>query len=361
MSKVIKVLHILTTDKYSGAENVACQIIKGLEVYGNKELIKYESFYCSPDGHIREVLSEKGITFIPLKKWSLINLKEAVSTVKPDIVHAHDMKATFYSVLVCLGQRIPVFSHIHNNNYDSRKLTLKALLFFVSSYKVKHIFWVSKSSFEGYYYSNQLKEKSSILLNVVDKNALWEKAHLDPQSYNYDVVYLGRLSYPKDPLRLLDVFYECKKLYPSFRAAIIGNGELENAVKDKIKQLKLDEQISLLGFRSNPYKILKCAKVMLMTSRWEGLPMCALEAMTLGVPIVSTPTDGIVELVDNGITGYLAADNACLAKKTIELITDNNLQKIMSKGCLEKADELLNMSEYIDKIINQYEKYMQEY
>lgn len=63
------------------------------------------------------------------------------------------------------------------------------------------------------------------------------------------------------------------------------------------------------GFRKNPYKILKNSQVMIMTSRWEGLGMCALEAMALGVPVVSTPTGGLCEIIEDGKNGFLRRSN----------------------------------------------------
>ena len=57
----MKVLHLLSSNKYSGAENVVCQIIK---MFGNDA----EMVYCSPDGDIRKTLNDKNIKFIPLKE-----------------------------------------------------------------------------------------------------------------------------------------------------------------------------------------------------------------------------------------------------------------------------------------------------
>ena len=66
----------------------------------------------------------------------------------------------------------------------------------------------------------------------------------------------------------------------------MGDGDLARHIVELSKKLGIDKNVTFFGFRDNPIKILYCSKVMLMTSRYEGTPMSALEAQALGVPIV---------------------------------------------------------------------------
>ena len=84
------VLHILPSSSFSGAENVVCQIIK---MFSGSD---YKMYYCSPDGRIRDALEENNIDFLPLREFSVKELKRIISETKPDIIHAHDMRAGFY-------------------------------------------------------------------------------------------------------------------------------------------------------------------------------------------------------------------------------------------------------------------------
>jgi serine/threonine transporter len=63
----------------------------------------------------------------------------------------------------------------------------------------------------------------------------------DSRSYDYDVIYVGRLSYPKDPQRLMRVFGKIRELRPSTKMAVVGTGELETETKNLCKELGLDE------------------------------------------------------------------------------------------------------------------------
>ena len=194
----MKVLHLLQSNRFSGAENVVCQIIGMMKNEPNIEMV-----YCSRDGQISEALNERNIAFAPIKELSVKEVKRVIKEQKPDIIHAHDMGASFVAARAC--GKIPLISHIHNNNFNSRGLSAKSIAYYFAARKSKHIFWVSQSSFDGYAFHKSLKGKSSVLYNIIDVNALYEKTELDGNSYNYDVIYVGRLTYPKDPQRLMRV------------------------------------------------------------------------------------------------------------------------------------------------------------
>ena len=317
MSK--KIMHLLTGTSFSGAENVACQIMACF-----KNDAEYEMFYCSPDGKIREALKERNVRFAPMKEWSLSEVKRIIREEKPDIIHAHDMKASFFAALLC--GRIPLISHVHNNNFDSRGISAKALFYRYAAQKAKHIFWVSKSAYEGYAFHEQFEGKSSILYNVIDAEEVYKKAAQDEKEYAYDIVYVGRLTPPKNPQRLVKVLAGIAEKYPKMKAAIIGTGDLEAETKQAIAEHHAE------------------------------LPMCALEAMALGVPIVSTPTDGLKEIVDDGKTGYLSDDDDVLIERCTDVLENKELYQNLHHATLEKAAQILDIKTYkeaLDKVYRQ--------
>ena len=191
--------------------------------------------------------------------------------MKPDVIHAHDMRASFVAARAC--GKIPLVSHVHNNNFNSRGLSIKSLAYLFAGLKAKHIFWVSQSSFDGYAFHKALKKKSSVLYNVINVDELYKKMNSDETAYNYDVVYLGRLTYQKNPERLIEVIKLVVDKRPNTKVAIVGTGELEESTKKIVNNYGLQDNVEFLGFQSNPLKLLHDSKVMLLTSRWEGTPM----------------------------------------------------------------------------------------
>lgn len=343
----MKILHLLSSSRFSGAENVACQIIAMLP--------ELEMVYCSPDGPIREALAERGVVFAPLKTMSVGEVLRVIREEKPELIHAHDMRATFLAALCC--GNIPMISHIHNNHFDAQTLTVKAVLYRLAAIRAKHIFWVSQAAQEGYLFHKALARKSSLLRNVIDGEQLRHKAARAENRRAYDIVYLGRLTHQKNPQRLLRVLEQVVRRCPQTQAAIIGTGELEEDVKQLVEEKNLQDNVHCLGFLDNPHGILQNAKAMVLTSRWEGLPICVLEAMALGVPIVSTPTDGVREVIIQGENGFLSDDDGCLTDSLVSLISDGEVRRKMGEAALASASVVLNLEAYKNTVLAVYSKW----
>ena len=346
---MMKVLHLLQSNRFSGAENVVSQIIGLFKGDADVEMV-----YCSRDGQIRQALAERNIHFAPISAFCVKEVKRVIREQKPDIIHAHDMRASFIAARAC--GKIPLISHVHNNNFDSRGFSVKSIAYLFAASKAKHIFWVSQSSFDGYAFHKWFKNKSTVLYNIIDIDSLYQKMETDNNRYNYDVIYIGRLTAPKNPQRLMRVFGKIKEIYPTVKMAVVGTGDLEQETKALCSELNLQNNVEFLGFQNNPLKMLHDAKVMIMTSRFEGTPMCALEAMALGVPIVSTPVDGLKVLVKNGENGYLSDDDDELANKILELINDPQIHNDFSTKMKEVAVEINDKNKYKSILMQCYIK-----
>lgn len=348
MEKEIRVLHVLSSLVYRGAENVACQII---HMFGENENVTM--FYASPDGEVRPSLIEQGVDYHPLKKMCASEVARVIREVKPNIVHAHDMRASFYAALVC--GKIPLVSHIHINNIDSRTITPKALAYTVAANKAKRIFWVSQSAYDGYHFRNRYAGKSLVLQNVIDPDMLREKAGRAELQAQYDIVYIGAIESQKNPERLGKVFSQVLRSRPRTKIAVVGKGTQEDVLKTSLQDEGMLEKVDMLGFQRNPYGILSRAGLMLMTSDYEGTPMSALEALTLGIPMVSTPVDGMCDLVEDGSNGFLAEGVENLAAACCRILDDAQLHEKMSEAAKAKAAEILDVPGYKKVLSETYE------
>lgn len=345
----MKVLHVLASNKYSGAENVVCQIVRMFSLNDNIEMA-----YTSPSGDIKNALDERGINFLPMKELSKKELKSVIKSYQPDIIHAHDMKASF--VVMRVKKKIPFISHIHNNAYENRRISLKSIAYYFAAKKAEKIIWVSQSSYDGYIFHKCFTRKSQVLCNIINGDDLALRINEDKNVYHYDVAFLGRLTYPKNPQRLITVLSQVIQKKPELKVAIIGDGDLREEIEDLVKELKLSNNIDFLGFKSNPYKILSSSKVMLMTSRWEGLPMCVLEALCLGVPVVSTITDGTERVIVDGESGYLSNEDEGLITGVLNILENNKTQEQASINAKNRFYEINNIETYKKEILNIYSK-----
>ena len=345
----MKILHILSSNHYSGAENVVSQLITECKD------TPYEMIYCSPDGQIGEALKERNIKFHPLTEMSVTQIHRAIQIIKPDLLHAHDMRASYLCSKVC--DEIPIISHIHNNGIDARRLSFKTIGFLWATRKIKHIFWVSKSAMSDYYFRRLVSKKSSVLPNILDLESLNKRANEPEGEYeDFDIVYLGRLAYPKNPMRFVEIVNLIAKDKPTIKAAIIGTGVQAKLTQNIIEEYGLQNNVKMTGFVNNPLTILKRAKALVMTSFWEGTPMSSLEALGLGIPVFSTPVDGLRDLIINDFNGFLSESNEELSNKLIKLLNDNEYQKFLSMNALSTAKKHNDVGRYLKSIFSAYNK-----
>lgn len=340
MSK-IKIMHLLQSDRFSGAENVVCQIIDLFDDDSEISMV-----YVSPNGPIADSLKDRNIPFLSLNKLNYSNVRKAIIKINPNIIHAHDVSAGVMAALVA-PRKVKIISHMHVNNSNMAKINFKTIIYKMVAKRFEHIFWVSNSSYNSYIFKKSIEKKSSVLFNVMDKKNIIGRSESADLQENVDIIFIGRMQYQKNPEKLLNVFKILKDKYnTNFNAAVIGEGPLYEDICKKVEEFGLKKNVNMYGFVKNPMGLLKRAKVMLLTSRFEGTPICALEAMALGVPIVSTPTDGMIDLIDNGQNGYLYKENEEIAKSVSTLINDPILREKMSTTTSEKFDGLMNLEEY---------------
>lgn len=137
------------------------------------------------------------------------------------------------------------------------------------------------------------------------------------------VLGAGRLSRQKDFALLLRAFAEVRKTRPC-RLVILGDGEERAALETLARELGVGGDVAFPGFALNPYPYLARAGVFVLSSRWEGLPTVLIEAMALGVPVVSTDcASGPREILDGSPERLVAVgDREGLARAIAAALDD---------------------------------------
>ena len=231
----MKVLHVLYSKIYTGAEKVAAQIIKAFEG-------RVDMAYCSLEcEEVWEILDGMGIRHYGVEELTPATLSRVIREYRPDVIHAHDMRTSFVAALCC--GKIPLISHIHNNAYDARGLSAKSIAYLLAGFRAKHIFWVSNSSYEGYVFHRLFAKKSSMLYNIIDAKRIFAMRDSDENTYDFDMIYLGRLTYQKDPQRLMRLSAALKARKPDIKVAVVGAGELEEETKALCRELDLQDNV----------------------------------------------------------------------------------------------------------------------
>lgn len=346
----LRVLHVLNTGKYSGAENVAITIIKNMGA-------EVDAIYTSPDGPIKEVLQGENITFYPMfgARVTRRNLKRIIQETQPDIIHAHDFRAGVVSA--SLNTNIPIVNHLHNNTPWMKKICFKSIAYFLSTFRYRHILTVSDSVMDEFVFGKITAKKASVVGNPVDINAVITKANQDVLNEKSDIAFLGRLSEQKRPFLFLEIVNDIIKQFPDLRVAMIGDGEMREIVEEKIYQWRLENNVILYGFQKNPYNFLNNSKILCMPSAWEGFGLAAVEALALGKPVVASPVGGLVNII-NDRCGKLCESKEDFVTEIRYLLSDKNLYRIKSEGAVRRAKKFNNVEQYCSALMCVYRQYL---
>jgi amylovoran biosynthesis glycosyltransferase AmsD len=151
---------------------------------------------------------------------------------------------------------------------------------------------------------------------------------------------IGRLSHQKGFDRLIAAWQQIAQRAPDWQLAIVGDGPERQALQQQIVDAGLEAQVLLVPTTANVALWYQRAGVFLMTSRYEGLPMVLIEAMSFGLPLVAYDCHtGPAELIDDDGNGFLVADGDRdqLCSRTLTLIADPSLRHRFSLASLEKA------------------------
>jgi glycosyltransferase involved in cell wall biosynthesis len=167
---------------------------------------------------------------------------------------------------------------------------------------------------------------------------------------------VARFDYPKGHKYLIDAAPEIVRQFPNARFVFVGDGPLRNEVEQQINQLGLNSYFVLLGFRRDVKQLLGVFDLFILPSLSEGLPNAVLEAMACSNPVVATAVNGVVEVVEDGKTGFLVppADPARMADAVIKMLGSPENLKVMGKYGRERVATHFSVEQQISKFEELY-------
>lgn len=207
----------------------------------------------------------------------------------------------------------------------------------------------------------ELKERYKVntktigtIYNPIDFNEIYSKMDEPVKEKNY-ILFCGRFNEAKRPEHAIDLFYS-EKLYKDYNLLMIGTGELEETVKKKIKQYKIEDKVILKGWCNNPYAYMKNALLMFNCSHFEAFPMTLIEALACDCKIVSYDINyGPNELLTGKLRQYLVPFDD---KKKMASTIRNTIKK--SHPSFEPYIENYKISTIINNYYKQYKKWSEK-
>lgn len=205
-----------------------------------------------------------------------------------------------------------------------------------------------KNNFKNYYNLD-----STVILNPLKIVKTKKKISFFKNFNRLKIICIGRLTHQKDHMTLLKSLELLKyKFKVNFRLYLIGRGYNFNLLSNFIKNSSLQKNIKLAGYKKNAFEYINSSDLLVLTSRYEGLPNVLIEAQALGVPIISSDCpSGPKEILMNGKLGELfkVGDYKSLSKKLFEFYkSKKKLRKksILAKKYLYRYDYNTNLKRY---------------
>jgi len=212
----------------------------------------------------------------------------------------------------------------------------------------------------------QLEKEIEVIPNFVDTNhykpmdATAMRKNIAPNGEKI-LIHISNFRVVKrvpDTIRILE---KVNKEIPT-KLILVGDGPDRSECERLCRELNLCDKVIFLGKQEALIEILNCADLFLIPSQSESFGLAALEAMSCGLPVISSTVGGLPELVLHNETGFIAqiGDIERMAKYVIDLLINEKKYNLFSKNARRRAVENFDKSIVIPKYIEYYDKVLNQ-
>ncbi len=313
-----KILHVVPSFGFGGMEKVICLIINGLPSVYHHEILSLEQ-----ETSARKWITNENVSFLkfaknPKRVKFFADLFETLKGSNPNILMTYNWGATDAIWLGRIARIKHIIHHEHGFNVDEAKKRLwqRDIVRFIVYRLAKRTVVVSK----------QLQAIMQNSYRLSGRHVQFIPNGLDPVKFSPDphvrrkvrdelevhanetlVGFVGRLDPVKNLDFLLAAFGRCVMRNPSLKLILIGEGPERQKLESYTKQEGLTSHVRFLGQKDDVVPYLRAFDVFCLTSLREQMPMSLLEAMAMGIPVITTAVGDIPFVVKHEIEGFLIA------------------------------------------------------
>lgn len=366
-----RVLHVIDSLDLGGAQVVVLNLLK----YADRTRFAPEALALHGRGVFWEQLCATGVPAWSLSFHHLFpsyvpGLLALFAARRYDVVHCHLLASNVIAKPLAALLRVPVrINHDHCNDKpaDPRRWALPADRW--ANRFSTHVIAVSESTRRFVEeHEGVPAERTSTIHNGIDcerhqprpeaRAAARKRWHLPPEALV--VAGIGRLTDQKNFALFLEAAALVLAREPSAFFVIAGTGELEAALRRQAAQLGLAERLRFLGYVADMTQLYPAVDLLLLTSRYEGLPITILEAMANRIPIVAAQLDGIAEVLTDGIDAALVSGQVAepFARRVTELLQQPTLARCLAERALAKVRESYSAARMTRNVESVYLRYL---
>ena len=367
----IKVLHIIKSLGRGGAEVLLPETL----ALHDKTRFEFHYIYFLPwkDQMVNAIEKNQGkVVCIPAKNnWELISKsKNVIQYCKQheiDVIHCHLPWSGFLGRRVFSKTKIPLLYTEHNIQERYQWIT-KLINKYSFNFQTKALA-VSKDVTLSIEKNISPKIPVQTVLNGVNTER-FRRDHAQGLSLKQELgipegsIVIGNIAVFRDQKKLQDwvkAFNQVNKETSNIHGILVGAGPKENEIRKLIKELGLEDKISLPGLQENTIPYFSAMDIFMLSSAFEGLPIALLEAMSMNCAIVSTKAGGVVEVVRDGKEGLLSEPENWqeLADNLKILVEDSGKRDRLKKASRERILEefsLINMVKELEELYQNFKR-----
>lgn len=351
-----KILFFIPTLGEGGAERVLVNLVNNLDTS------KYEItvFTLFNDGIYRNELKKNIFYKYYFKRsfrgnihfFKILNprlLFKIMISDKYDIIISYLEGPTTRIISGNTSQYTKIVNWVHTEIYD-RKVITRSYRSFAEALKSYSVYdatiFVSKTvkdSFEELF--GRHPNKHYVLYNTINTEDILKKSEetIDDIIFSdekINLISVGTFKEKKGFMRLLTIVHKLVSEGENIHLYLLGKGEQEDKYKEYIGKNNLDEHVTIIGFRSNPYKYVKKSTLFVCSSYSEGYSTAVTESLILGTPVITTLCSGMEELLgDSNQFGIIVDNNEdALYDGLKKILNNNDLLKYYKVKALERSE-----------------------
>lgn len=367
----INILHIQVLPKLSGVQKVSLEIFKNLsdEMY-EKYILFSDSLDCGDRTECIKEFEATGAKVLFSKHLkreicasdlpALIEIYKLCRRERFDIVHTNSTKPGIIGRIAAFLAGVPLVVHTVHGLSFHKFVKFPLWQFYWACEMFASIFCHRIALVNKYYskYFKWFKAKTCTIYNGVDYSKFpttANDAHTDKKG-RVDILFVGRLDKPKNPLLLLESARRLATTHPNAHFCIVGDGEYMEQCRRFVSDNHLENHVSLEGWQTNVYDYYQRSDIFAVPSIYEAFGIMFLEAGYYRLPVCSTTAEGIPEVVINNTTGLLCEPNDAdtFTKNLATLIDNADLRKAMGDNGHNHVTKCFSSSQMVKEYLNIY-------
>jgi glycosyltransferase involved in cell wall biosynthesis len=358
----MKIVQVISSLGNGGAEKLVVELSNELALthqvtlvsFKNVEDWMYHPKKLNDNVELLELGKTKRFDFrIVLRLFSLLRDK------RPDVVHVHLNSPLYYFLPIILFHKNIKFVFTIHNTFEIHKALYDKLCLLPYYKRVVNIclsesiqkkFKAEFPDLKFYLIENGIKAKN----NDEPAVEIDQKIQIMKDKYKLVCLFVGRLSYSKNIPLLLEAFSHDD--FNDVKLLIVGDGD--ETIKNTINKSSEETfgRIEYIGRTEHVMQYMENVDALVMTSRNEGMPIVLIEALSAGLPIVSTPAGGVPDIIKNNMNGFLtkgfSTDEIISSIKKMTILNDDTIsrfrqnnkklfkEKYSIESCAKKHEQL---------------------